>query len=83
MAEELFADFLDPHFRFFHLANDEPVNFLARLIDQALALVNGLLIHFDKQAADELIVIEFDEVFFYLPNFDIEFHKRYVPAGFN
>jgi len=75
MAKQLFPHFFDPHFRPLHLAHDKVVNFCHRLVEQANRTVNGFVIYLDEQAADELIVAKFDQVFFGFANLDFELHN--------
>ena len=58
MAEELFALFLDPHGRPFHLAHHEVVGFVDWFVEQASGLINRLIVHPDEQTADKLVMIE-------------------------
>jgi hypothetical protein len=51
------------------------IDFLDRFIDQTGFSENSRFIHTDVKTADQLIVIELDQVFLDIANYDFEFHK--------
>jgi len=73
-AEELFAKFFDADFRSFHLTDDKLKGFLHGFVQQARDPDNRLGVHFDHQATHELVVIEFDLMFFDFADFNFELH---------
>ncbi|TAL07330.1 MAG: hypothetical protein EPO07_00365 [Verrucomicrobia bacterium] len=75
LTEELFALFLDAHDVFAAGIHRDDVGFVDRFIKEPLVAFDFLAVNLDDDLAEELVEIEFDQVFFSFADFDAELHN--------
>ena len=74
-ADEGHAFLLDPNAGFLLVADHKVMDLQEGLVDQPQSLLDGPFVDFDDQAAEELVEVIFQTVFFGVSDLDGELHR--------